>query len=263
MPDFNPDSEQRRLVLLGPQPEYQSLRHALARLEIDSPVALITAGWEDDELEPRKLTPVMDALPPGSFNLDLFQRTEDLFKADPAMIQALRDRQDELRLLRDLYRDRMELALDAARLTIRRRNERLDFAEERLSAIEAVQLLDRQYFLRTCQICDAWEARMKTASRPHVVRHVEEVRQLLSRASAIVIGGGHAAIILNRLKIFEILDSSVSLPVIAWSGGAMALADQVVFLRDGKQQEILTFTESKDLSERVRMIMNIMEQMEI
>ena len=44
---------------------------------------------------------------------------------------------------------------------------------------------------------------------------------------------------------------------------AAAYADQVVFLRDGKQQEILTFTESKDLSERVRMIMNIMEQMEI
>lgn len=236
MPDLKSDPEQRRLVLLGPQPECQSLRSALTRLEIDSPIALVTAGWEDDELDPRKLAPVMDALPPGSFNLDLFQRSEDLFKADPAMIQALRDRQDELRLLRDLYRDRMELTLDAARLTLRRRNERLDFAEERLSAIEAVQLLDRQYFLRTCQICDAWEERLKTSSRPHVVRHVEEIRQLLSRASAIVIGGGHAAIILNRLKIFEILDTSDSLPIIAWSGGAMALADQVVFFHDSPPQ---------------------------
>jgi hypothetical protein len=236
MPDLKPHSEQRRLVLLGPQPEYQSLRHALTRLKIDSPVALITAGWEDDESDPRKLTPLMDALPAGSFNLDLFQRTEDLFKVDPALIQALRDRQDELRILRDLYRSRLELALEAARITNRRRSDRLDFAEERLSAIEAVQLLDRQYFVRTCQICDAWEERMKTSSRPHVIRHTDEVRQSLSHVSAIVIGGGHAAIILNRLKIFEILESSVTLPVVAWSGGAMALADQIVFFHDSPPQ---------------------------
>ncbi len=236
MPDVSPDPEQRRLVLLGPQPEYQSLRLGLTRLNINAPVALITAGWEDDESDPRKLAPLMDALPENSFNLDLFQRSEELFKADPALIQALRDRQDELRLLRDLYRDRLELALEAARLTNRRRNERLDFAVERLSALEAVQLLDRQYYLRTCQICDAWESRMNTSSRPHVVRHTNEIRESLSHASAIVIGGGHSAIILNRLKIFEILESQILLPVIAWSGGAMALADQVVFFHDSPPQ---------------------------
>jgi putative ABC transport system ATP-binding protein len=44
---------------------------------------------------------------------------------------------------------------------------------------------------------------------------------------------------------------------------AAAYADRVVFLRDGKEQETLIFKESKDLAERVRKIMGIMEKMEI
>jgi hypothetical protein len=236
MPDSSRLPEHRRLLLLGPQPEYRTLREALSRLQVETPVAVITAGWEEDELDPRKSTPLMDALPPGSFNLDLFQRSEDLFKADPALIQALRDRQDELRLLRDLYRDRLEHTLEAARITWRHRMEQLDLAAERESAIEAVRVLDRQYFLRTCQICDAWESRIQTGSRPQVARHCDEIRHALHRAAAIVISGGHAAIILNRLKIFEILTASSDLPVIAWSGGAMALADQIVFFHDSPPQ---------------------------
>ncbi|MBW6466261.1 MAG: ABC transporter ATP-binding protein [Brevefilum sp.] len=44
---------------------------------------------------------------------------------------------------------------------------------------------------------------------------------------------------------------------------AAAYADRVVFLRDGKEQETLKFKELKDLSERIRKIMGIMEKMEI
>lgn len=44
---------------------------------------------------------------------------------------------------------------------------------------------------------------------------------------------------------------------------AAAYADRVVFLRDGKEQQRLDFSESQNLSDRVRMIMGIMEKMEL
>lgn len=226
----------RRLILLGPQPEYRSLRMAIDRLGISGPVAVMTAGWEEDELDSRKSPALMAALPGGSFNLQLFARSEELFQADPALIQALRDRQDELRLLRDLYKDRLELMAEAARITWRRRDERVDFLPERESCIEAMQLLDRQHFLRTSQVCDIWEDRMKTPARNHVVRHRQEVAEQLAGVQALLISGGHAAIILNRLMIFDVLGAAPNLPVIGWSGGAMALAEQIVFFHDSPPQ---------------------------
>lgn len=44
---------------------------------------------------------------------------------------------------------------------------------------------------------------------------------------------------------------------------AAAYADRIVFLRDGQEQERLTFNNATNLSDRVRVIMNIMEKMEI
>lgn len=233
---MKPDVDQRRLLLLGPQPEYSSLRRALERLKMTAPVALVTAGWEEDEPDPRLLAPLLDSVPSGSFNLNLFQRSEELFAADPELIQMLRDRQDELRLLRDVYRVRLEHALEAVRRIEVDHEQRIDLTAERESAIEMVRLLDRQYFLRTCQVCDAWDERLQTPSRQEVVRHRGELRTLLDGSAAIVISGGHAAIILNRLRIFGILEMNEKLPVVAWSGGAMALSEQIVFFHDSPPQ---------------------------
>ncbi len=44
---------------------------------------------------------------------------------------------------------------------------------------------------------------------------------------------------------------------------AAAYSDRVVFLQDGDEQENLTFVANEDLGDRIRMIMNIMETMEI
>jgi putative ABC transport system ATP-binding protein len=44
---------------------------------------------------------------------------------------------------------------------------------------------------------------------------------------------------------------------------AAAYADRVVFLQDGNEQENLSFNTSEDLGDRIRLIMNIMEKMEI
>ena len=230
------DLSLRRLILLGPQPRYATLAEALDRLSVRGPLALITAGWEEGEADSLELGRLQDAVPAGSHNLELFHRSESLFADDPELIGLLRDRQDELRHLRDVYRVRLDSALDAARFAIRRQDPLIDLTPERESAIEMVRQLDRQYFLRTSQICDRYEQQLDVANRPHVMEHRKQIDRCLDDSEAILISGGHAAIILNRLRIFGILDSRHHLPVVAWSGGAMALSDQVVLFHDSPPQ---------------------------
>lgn len=227
------DSIQRQLVLLGPQPEYASLNVALKDLSVASPVALITAGWETEEADDQDLK---NAIGVEAINLNLFGRTEKLFADDPELIETLRSRQDELRHLRDAYNDRLNHLLKGARQIIRRKDALVDLTPERESAIEMVRQLDREYFVRTSQIIDCYEERLKTADRFHVCEHRNEIREILEPVNAILIAGGHVAIILNRLKIFGILEMRPELPIIAWSGGAMALSDQVVFFHDSPPQ---------------------------
>ena len=51
-----------------------------------------------------------------------------------------------------------------------------------------------------------------------------------------MIAGGHAAVLLNRLRLFG-LDAMVrDLPVLAWSAGAMVLSEQVVLFHDSPPQ---------------------------
>ncbi len=224
---------QRKLILLGPQPEYASLRTVIEQNDFKAPIALITAGWETEENQDE---PLKQAIGVEAINLNLFARTEQLFADDPELIQLLQDRQDELRHLRDAYNDRLNHLLKAARQIIRREETLIDISPERESAIEMVRQLDRQYFVRTSQINDRYEDRLQTASRPLVQQHRKEIEEVMGRAGAVFIAGGHVAIILNRLKIFGILEIRPDLPIVAWSGGAMALSEQVVFFHDSPPQ---------------------------
>jgi len=228
--------DQRQITLLGPQPNFATLKTALGRLNLQSPVALITAGWETDEQEDADVKQAASSIGVDCINLKLFARTEQLFADDPELIQTLQARQDELRHLRNAYNERLHHLLKAARQTIRRHETLIALTAERESAIDMVRQLDRQYFVRTSQIIDDYEERLQTANRPLVVEHRREIFEILGRVGAILISGGHVAIILNRLKIFGILESSSDLPIIAWSGGTMALADQIVFFHDAPPQ---------------------------
>ena len=225
--------KQRHLILLGPQPDYASLRLALAQLNLRGPVALNTSGWETEEHEDSRLKEAIDS---DSINLHLFARTEKLFAGDPELIQTLQARQDELRHLRRAYNDRLDHQLKAARQIIRRQENLIDLSAEREAAIEMIRQLDRQYLVRTSQIIDKYEDQLQTANRPLVQMHREEISRILDQVSAIIISGGHVAIILNRLKIFGILEMRPDIPIVAWSGGTMALADKVVFFHDSPPQ---------------------------
>ncbi|MBC7974722.1 MAG: Type 1 glutamine amidotransferase-like domain-containing protein, partial [Myxococcales bacterium] len=68
--------------------------------------------------------------------------------------------------------------------------------------------------------------------RPIVVRHVAQLRAKIEPTDAIVIAGGHVAVLLNRLRLFGIAELAGPRPIIAWSAGAMALTDRVVLFHE-------------------------------
>jgi hypothetical protein len=47
-----------------------------------------------------------------------------------------------------------------------------------------------------------------------------------------VIAGGHVAVIVNRLRLFGLLELAGARPIIAWSAGAMALTERIVLFHD-------------------------------
>ena len=227
------DSAQRPMLLLGPQPQFASLRWALEKFRLRRPVALVTAGWEEDEAEDEAWRRV---LPRGSVNLGLFKRTEHLFAADPEIIQLLQRRQDELRHLRDIYRVRLGFALRASMFVEKSTSELVDFSTERGSALGMVRQLDLEYLARTSEVCVRYDRLLNLDQRPQVLEHRQQLGKILQSCSGLVLAGGHAAIILNRLQIFALLPAAAHLPIVACSAGAMALAQQIVFFHDGIPQ---------------------------
>lgn len=230
------NAEDQPLFLLGPQPEYATLKTVLKSLNLRQPAALITCGWETEENEDAELVNALREVGSKSINLGLFTRTEQLFANDPELIQVLQARQDEIRHMREVYKDRLHHLLKAARQILRRKDPLVDFSAEQESAIDMIRQLDRQYDARLGQLVDDYENRLNTPQRHFVVAHRREIADILQGVGALIISGGHVAIILNRLKIFGVLENLPQVPIIAWSGGSMALASQIVFFHDSLPQ---------------------------
>lgn len=47
-----------------------------------------------------------------------------------------------------------------------------------------------------------------------------------------MIAGGHVAVLLNRLRLFGVIELAEDKPIVAWSAGAMALGARVVLFHD-------------------------------
>src|SRR5207253_2752726 len=82
--------------------------------EVHRRIATITAGWQEREAEDEELDAHLGG---NTVNLRLHARGDELFREDPELRAAHRERQDGLRHRQDFYRIRLEHAL-AAELVI-------------------------------------------------------------------------------------------------------------------------------------------------
>jgi hypothetical protein len=221
------------VVLLGPQRLDPTLVDAVAGLRIDGPLAAITAGWQEREAE---VDEMREHVGRDVINLMLHERSDDVFAADSELWDAYRERQDRLKELQGLYRLRLQPAVESARQLLARQGDPAMLDPEREAAIATVRAIDAHHLERLRGLLAEWEERWRPASRPAVTRHRRQILRQLSRCQGVLVAGGHVAVLLNRIRLFDLQSLLAARPVVAWSAGAMVLAEQVVVFHDSPPQ---------------------------
>ncbi len=220
-------------TLLGPQRHVPIVAETLRTLGLDGWVATVTAGWEEREVEDDELRAHLSG---RSFNLQLWERCEKAFASDPPLHAAMRKRYEKLGRLQELYRIELSHALAACR-ELERRTEPADLLDpERESAMDVVRRIDEHHLDRVAEIQAEFDESFAPRERPSIERHRREIERQLDDAEVLAIAGGHVAVLVNRLRLFGLLELAERLPIIAWSAGAMAMCERIVLFHDTPPQ---------------------------
>ena len=236
----------RPIILLGPQRHQPGVGKAVADLGILGPLAFVTAGWEERELEDEELIHELER-PRHSgdtnqmINLSLFPRADDVFTHHPELREMMAEREIRRKMLRDLYHLRLAPQLEACRELLSRVD--LD-AHDRLhdplhdpeidDAIETVRRLDQHHLGRVAELEAEMAERFagEHVNHPVLLHHRRQVADLVAASGALLIAGGHVGTLMSVLRLFDVMNLAADKPVVAWSAGAMAISEQVVLFHD-------------------------------
>lgn len=222
-----------RVVFLGPQRFSPTLVDVLDRLEVRGTVATVTAGWQEREQEIQELA---EHVHREVRNLRLYERADQILHEDEALAKALRGRQNRLRDLQRLYRQRLAHTLEAAREVMRLDGRDRFVREHRQDALRAVRTLDRQHLTRIHRIHDAFNEEWQPSRRSSVTNHRREIEETLADAAVVSVAGGNVGVLLNRMRLFGFEQLLEGRTVVAWSAGAMALCQRIVLFHDRPPQ---------------------------
>jgi hypothetical protein len=231
--DFGQYPRMHDVLLLGPQFRAPNLRNALVRAGFEGPVVTVTAGWQEREGE---LGALEEHLGLHARDLRLYERTEAIFAAVPGLREAYRARQNELRHLQDLYRVRLDHAKAAAQALMRSDDDSLIARRARRSAVAALRRLDAEHLRDIRAVHARFEAQLAAESQPVLAAQQSEVADLVASASLVCIAGGHVAVLVNRLRLFNLAEALREKRIAAWSAGAMAISDRIVLFHDHPPQ---------------------------
>jgi hypothetical protein len=221
------------VIFLGPQFREPNLGAALRELAITGPLVSISAGWQEregeiDELRAHVAVPVTD--------LALYARAEEVFAADQELHSAYRARQLRLREMQNLYRLRLAHAMEATRELLERDGDPRLVRRARRSALHVLRALDREHLCHIEHEHAAFRRGLRVQQRASVVPHIKALRGLIQGAAAILIAGGHVAVLANRLRLFDLQRLLAGKTIAAWSAGAMALSERIVLFHDHPPQ---------------------------
>lgn len=214
--------------LLGPQRFLTTAGAVVRGLDVDGPVATITAGWQDRELDDAELDGVLDG---RSRNLRLLSRMTKVIERDDAVAVAALALRDAVDDLAGVYAVRLHHALDAV-YAVRRRTGRVDVVAAGVSdAVAAVRRLDT-WFLDEVRALygEAYATGVLDRSELYAQYHAE-VAEELAGCSVLAVAGGHVGYLLRSMQFFDVRPPA-DLPVVAWSAGAMAMTRTVVLFND-------------------------------
>ena len=216
-----------RITLLGPQ-RRPTLEAVARSLYPEGPIATITAGWQERESDDGELGRLLGS---RDVNLGLYRRWLDVIERDPLFAAGERRLAEVLDEIQDSYLLRLDHALQAVYAVQRRGGNGSLRAGILAEAIGQVRDLDAAHLSRVGAIRGEFYAELLPHERPVIAEHRAEVAALLGDATALVMAGGHVGVLADVLHLFNVA-ASLRAPVIAWSAGAMALAERIVLFHD-------------------------------
>jgi hypothetical protein len=216
-----------KTTLLGPQ-RRPTLHQVVADIDADAPIATVTAGWLEREPDDVELDRELDG---RGVNLGLHRRWLDVLDHDREYATAELDHRAVLDELQELYVVQLDHALRALYEVVQRGGSPRSRTAAIGGALAVVRLIDERHRNQVWAAHTDFVAAWRPAERPVLAAHVEIVNRILGDASALVIAGGHVGVLVHVLRLFGVQPPD-SLPLIAWSAGAMALTEQVVLFHD-------------------------------
>lgn len=216
------------VTLLGPQRQ-PTLDREVRSLGVDGPIATITAGWQDREAADSELASLLDG---RAENIRLHSRWLDVLQSDQEYARVEREHRRALDELQQYYVLRLDHALQSAADIAQRSDGHPRTRSMALDdALSIVRLIDATHLGRVRELHDAFHEAWQPEDRDVIAKHRAEVRDVLSRATCLVVAGGHVGELLWVMRLFGV---GALLPprVVAWSAGAMALAERVVLFHD-------------------------------
>ena len=225
-----------RIILLGPQrrPTLEGVARSLALTGpgVSEPVAAITAGWQEREPDDAELVALLASAGGRAVNLALYRRWLDVRDRDPEYSAGERRLAGVLAELQEVYLLRLDYAMRAV-YAVQRHSATVSASGDALAqAVEAVRELDAAHLRRVNEARLEFFDRLRPHERPVIAEHRAEVSAVLAEAAALVVTGGHVGVLAEVLHLFNIAAALNGAPVIAWSAGAMALADRIVLFGD-------------------------------
>ena len=162
---------------------------------------MITAGWQEHESEDTELNA---ALGGEAINLELYARTNALFEADRELFDEHRSKQDELKQLQRFYRHRLNAYMDVYERFLTIGSAPPSSVETALAAVlEDIRRLDESHLAKVLENRRSFARKTNINERPAVIEHRADVKALLETTDTVAIAGGHVALLLNRLRFFD------------------------------------------------------------
>ena len=217
-------------VLLGPQSPVPNIAEALASAGFpQGQLAVVSAAWQEGEGDIDEIRTVLGR---PIEDLYLYRREEELLAGNPDLAAAARSRQDRLIEQQKMYRLRLKQLSNAARLMMSAEGDSELVAAEQRHAIAQLRALDRHHLHRSEAIWRGFTDRCNPESSPALAQHMQEIGDIIERCQGVVITGGNVAVLVNRLRLFGVDRLLYGCNIVAWSAGAMALADRIVLFHD-------------------------------
>jgi len=220
---------ERKVVLLGPQAPQPIVGAVVEELVGRAPVAVITAGWQEWESD---LAGLYSQLGDRMVSLRLYERAEAIWARDTDLREEHRRAQRDLRAIRERYAGQLERAAEAWMELLRDDGPEHIVQPERDAALAAIQRLDAHHVRRIEEVKADFRERTKLTRRPAVVRARDAVLRDLEGTEAVVIEGGHAAVLHNRITLFDLVDELRQRIVVGCAAGAMVVCSRVVLYND-------------------------------